>query len=189
MTLRIPLAAATAIALTLTLAACAPVPEPEPTPTPTASASAPAAAPAPEATSEEVDPTPDLTCETIIAPSTVQRLTDLGWSHEAREMRIGADVIEGGIQCVWGDYSVASDHVQIYGFAYIDQDTAAAAQQTLLAEGWKRVDTDGRTYITEDPSFAIATDDDGFGTTYEFGDGWVALADTKQSLLLIERSN
>ena len=41
-------------------------------------------------------------------------------------------------------------------------------------------------YVTESPETAIATDEEGYGMTYLFGDGWVKLADTKQGLLLIE---
>ena len=33
---------------------------------------------------------------------------------------------------------------------------------------------------------AVATDDEGYGLTYLFGDGWVKYADTKQSIALVE---
>jgi hypothetical protein len=31
----------------------------------------------------------------------------------------------------------------------------------------------------------MGTDEDGYGMTYLFGDGWVTLSDTKQGLLLV----
>ena len=48
-----------------------------------------------------------------------------------------------------------------------------------------RADVDDHTFITEPPQFSIAVDEDGFGMTYEFGDGWVTVSDTRQGLLLI----
>ena len=50
-----------------------------------------------------------------------------------------------------------------------------------------RADQDGHQYVTENPDYSIAVDESGFGMTYEFGDGWVTLAYTKQSLVLINR--
>lgn len=192
---RIPLAALAAATIALTLSACATTAEPESTPTPTptpTSTPAETAAATPEPTAEhEPEPEPEPTdaaptCETIIASSTVTALTEHGWTHQDKEFRVGSDVIEGGIQCVWGDFTVASDHVQIFGWAPIDQAASNAAQQKLFAEGWQRADSDGHTYITENPDFAIAVDEDGFGMTYEFGAGWVKLADTRQGLVLVQ---
>ena len=40
--------------------------------------------------------------------------------------------------------------------------------------------------VTESADTAVATDDEGYGLTYLFGDGWVKYADTKQSIALVE---
>lgn len=183
---RIPLTALAATALALGLTACGAA-EPEKTPTPAAVETTPAAEPEETPVPDPGEtPAGDPTCETIVSESTVKALTDIDWSYEQQDFRIGADVIEGGIQCVWGDYSVASDHVMIFGWAPLDSSASANAQQKLLSEGWLRTDDPDHVYITENPDYAVALDEDGYGMTYEFGDGWVALADTRQSLLLID---
>ncbi|MDQ0645272.1 hypothetical protein [Microbacterium murale] len=188
MTRRIPLATLAAVTIALTLSACTAAPEPTPTPTPPPTETA---TPAPEpSVSETPEPeeTPQAapTCETIIAPSTVTALSDHGWTHREHQFRLGEDVVEGGIQCVWGDYTVASDHVQVFGWAPMDQAASNTAQQKLLSAGWQRADSDGHVYITENPDTAFAVDEEGFGMTYEFGDGWVTVADTRRGLVLVE---
>jgi len=189
---RISSTALAAVTIALTLSACSAAAEPEATPTPKPTKTA---APSPEPTPTPTampEPEPEQTasatptCETIIAPSTVAALSEHGWTHREHEFRFGGDVVEGGIQCVWGDYTVPSDNVQVFGWAPIDQAASSAGQQKLLAEGWQRADSDGHVYITENPDTAMATDEDGFGMTYEFGDGWVKLADTRRSLILVE---
>lgn len=188
---RIPLLAVSCAAMMLALASCSAQPDAAPTPmsTPSSTAPAPTSSPTPETVASESpeEPIGDPTCETLIAHSTIEIFDEHGWTHREDEFRIGGDVIEGGLQCVWGDYSVASDNVQIFGWAPLGAAESASAQQRLVAEGWIRADQDGRMFITEDPNFSIALDEAGFGMTYEFGDGWVTLADTKQSLVLIER--
>jgi hypothetical protein len=131
------------------------------------------------------EPAADPTCETIIPAEVVDQFESVGWSAEPEEFRIGATVVPEGIQCVWGDYSVATDHVQIFGWAPLDAETAATLQAELETQGWIREEQDGAVFLTEDPAYAIATDDQGYGMTYGFGDGWVTLADTKQSLVLV----
>ncbi len=187
MTRRFRFASLTALTFALLLAGCSAAPdsampaEPTPAPVETAADTEPGVE-----TPEPEEVTTDPTCESIIAPSTVAALTDLGWTYEEHEFRFGADIVEGGIECVWGDYTVASDHVQVFGWAPLVQEASIAAQEQLVASGWLRADSEGRTYITEDPKYAMATDEEGFGMTYEFGDGWVKLADAKQSLILID---
>lgn len=187
---RTTLAALGAVTLALTLSACATATDSAATPTPTPTAvdsSTPSPEPTPTATPEpEEKPQAAPTCETIIAPSTITAFSEQGWTFRESEFQLGADVVDGGIQCVWGDYTVASDHVQVFGWAPIDQAASTAAQQMLLAEGWRRADSDGHTYLTENPDTAFAVDEEGFGMTYEFGDGWVTLADTRRGLLLVE---
>lgn len=189
MTRRLRFAALFAMTVALVLTGCSTAPESstEPTPPPAPVETAPEPEPTAIETPEPADnDTPEPTCETIISPSTVTALTDLGWTYKEHEFRFGADVVEGGIECVWGDYTVASDHVQVFGWAPLDQNASTAVQKELIASGWLRADADGHTYITEDPTYAMSTDEEGFGMTYEFGDGWVKLADAKQSLILID---
>lgn len=135
-----------------------------------------------------VTPTTDATaaptCETLIRSDLVDSLTARGWTAQTDTFRIGSAEVPGGLWCQWGDYSVASDHVQIYGWARIDAATAAKARAALLTEGWHEVDGD---YVTQDADVSFATDADGYGMTYQFGDGWVTVSDTKQGLLVIER--
>ncbi|GAA1528833.1 hypothetical protein HD600_002442 [Microbacterium ginsengiterrae] len=188
---RTPVAVLASAVLTLSLAACAPEPEEEPTPSasPSPVASEPAATPTPTPVETEPadDPVVAPTCETMIPASTIEIFEGHGWTYEEREFQIGPDVVEDGLACVWGDYTVASDHVQVFGWAPIGAAESASAQQKLLADGWLRVDEAGHTYITEDPAYSISVDEAGYGMTYEFGDGWVTQADTKQSLVLIIR--
>jgi len=184
-----PLALGALLAAAILTACAAPSePEAERTPTPKATASAP---PTPAATTEpagEEDPEPsgEPTCETIITAGTVEGLTSQGWTSKQEELRIGDQLFDEGLLCLWSDFSAPSDHGQMYGWAPLDAEAANSAQSTLQAEGWLRSSEGGSVFFTEDPDVAIATDENGFGMTYEFGDGWVKLADTKQGLLLIE---
>ncbi|GAA3925482.1 hypothetical protein [Microbacterium soli] len=144
------------------------------------------------ATSEPVQQTsppptiPTPTCETIISEGTVRALQEQGWTYEQREFRIGDVPVESGLECMWADYTTASDHGQMYAWGLLSSEQSRTAQAGLQTDGWLRSSEDGRTYFTEDPAYAIAVDDEGYGMTYEFGDGWVKFADTKQGLLLIE---
>ncbi len=65
-------------------------------------------------------------------------------------------------------------------------DAAEDAQANLVSQGWVREDGADGVYITESPEMTIAPDEQGYGMTYLFGDGWVIVADTKQGLVLIE---
>lgn len=188
---RIPVMALASVAVLVAVSGCAAEPEvaPTSTPTPTASAPDPASTPEPEPVETEPIETPvaEPSCETILAPSTTAMFAEQGWTFKQQEFRIGEDIVADGFECVWGDYSVPSDHVQVFGWAPMDAQASAAAQQKLLSQGWLRADADGHLYITEDPDYAFAVDEDGYGMTYEFGDGWVTLADTRQGLVLIKR--
>lgn len=180
--------AATALLLVLTLVGCsggdaphdaAPSTKP-PKPSPEASVDPVAQPPATKT------PNAEPACDTIITASMVKTLTESGWTAEPQEFVIGDLPMTEGILCFWADYTVGSDHGQLYGWSPIDDQDAATAQESLLAEGWTREDGPEGTYITEDPQYAMGTDDEGYGMTYLFGDGWVKLADTKQSLVLID---
>lgn len=131
-------------------------------------------------------PGPAPTCDTIITEGTVEGLTSQGWTFKEREFQIGDVVVPDGLECLWADYSTPSDHGQMYGWGEISAQASRTAQAGLADDGWLRSSEDGHTYLTEDPAYAIAKDDDGYGMTYEFGDGWVKFADTKQGLLLID---
>ncbi|WP_460774286.1 hypothetical protein [Microbacterium sp. GXF7504] len=175
-----------AAASVLLLVGCGGAAEEAPTATPTADAVTSTPTPEPTVTpTEDADAVP--TCETLILPEVVESFTEQGWTAEADTFRIGATEVPEGLWCVWGDYSVASDHVQIYGWAPVDPEVARTARADLLASGWRMVDDPDHDRVTENPDTALDLDEDGYGMTYEFGDGWVIVSDTRQGLLLIER--
>jgi hypothetical protein len=178
------LGAALAIAAAMTAVAGCSAPAPGPSPMPSIEPSGANTPPA------DVDETPvpgaEPTCETIIPAATVEDFESLAWSAEEEEFRVGPTIIEGGIQCVWADHSgPATDHVQIFGWAPIEEDAALDAQESLIAEGWMREESNEGVYITENPETTITTDSQGYGMTYLFGDGWAKVADTKQGIILI----
>lgn len=176
---------ALALGAAAVLAGCA-APEPDPEPT----SQAPTSTPTERAPEETTEPTPepqaDPTCETIIPADVVASFEEANWTFREEVFRVGATEVPDGITCTWGDMSVASDHVQMFGWAPLDADQSAQLQSTLLQEGWLREEGSTGTYITEDPDTAVAPDDEGYGWTYLFGDGWVTFADTKQGLVLVE---
>lgn len=63
---------------------------------------------------------------------------------------------------------------------------AVAREAELVSEGWVREDSDRGVYITADARTSLSKDAEGYGMTYLFGRGWVAVSDTKQGLILIE---
>lgn len=185
---RISSAAVGALILLAVLTACAGPAERDPVASPPPAAQTPQTSAEPATTPEPEDADTALTCEGMISPGTVTALTDAGWSAEAKDFVIGDVTVpaDRGLLCFWADYAVASDHGQLYGWAALDATETAEAQSALLASGWRREDASAGVYITEDPQYSMGTDDDGYGMTYLFGDGWVKFADTKQGLLLVE---
>ncbi|WP_150957422.1 hypothetical protein [Microbacterium testaceum] len=179
------LLAATGFLAALALAGCTSAPDTAPSVAASATATdAPVAEAAPSATPTTEPITP--TCDNIIPTSTVEDFKSLGWTSQEEPFRIGATALNEGIQCKWGDAKVASDRVQIFGWAPIDDATAQQAEKDLVASGWKlERDADGA-YVTENPDWLGGRGVDGYGLTYLFGDGWVKFADTRQSLLLVE---
>ncbi len=156
---------------------------------PSSAAPAPGASAAEPTPSESVDDAPSTaepTCENIIPQATADDFTSLGWTYQKEEFRVGATALEGGIQCKWGDTKIASDRVQIFGWAPLDDDDARTAQKDLVAAGWKVEKDAAGTYVTENPDWLNGRGADGYGLTYFFGDGYVKLADTRQSLILVE---
>lgn len=196
MTVRLPhrlaLAAALSVGIALTAAGCASSPEPAPT-TPGAGSTEtiapvdPSATPGPDETGSAVDPA-TVTCENLIGADLVEELTGQGWTPREDPFVIGDLALPDGTACTWGDFDeMTGDDLLLFGWSPITADDAAVAQSTLEAEGWIREDGEDGVYITEDPSQAIAVDEQGYGMTYLFGDGWVTVSDTKQGLVLIER--
>lgn len=182
--------AAGAVALTAALlatTACASSAPPAADPTASSTpgpASTESAAPTAEPSTA---PVADLTCENMIGEDLVAEFTDVGWTSLAQPFQIGELELASGVQCVWADFEgPAGDHLIIFGWAPISADQARNAQNALVADGWVREDDAAGVYITENPDTTISTDDEGYGLTYLFGDGWVKLADTKQGLVLID---
>lgn len=183
------LAAVAAVGLSaLLLAGCGA--SAEPTPTETIGTDAPTQAPtdaAPVPTAEPSDTAADLTCETLLSQDLLDELAAKGWTAKEAPFAAGGVTLDKGLQCTWADYAVPSGNLMIFGWAPITPDQAKAMQQGLGAKGWLRKTDSDTVYITEDPTQAPTTDENGYGMTYEFGDGWVTVADVKQSLLLIQR--
>jgi hypothetical protein len=180
------LAGISLLAVSLSLASCAASPAPAPSSSPTVATPSASVVETPEPT-PSATAAGEPTCESILPADTVADFEEIGWTAQEKPFYAGAVELADGLQCTWGDYSVATDHVQIFGFARATDTESTTAQEELLSSGWTREDSADGIYITESPDTAIATDEDGYGITYLFGDGWVTIADTKQGLLLIER--
>jgi hypothetical protein len=179
------LVASALLAAALLTTACAGTPAAVPTTTGSPTSGIPSSPVAtPESTEAGAEATP--TCETIIPETTVEDFDSLGWTVKEEPFFIGETQLPGGLQCTWGDYSVASDHVQVFGWAPLSEEQAATARSELLSSGWREVEEAGSVYITENADTAVSVDEEGYGLTYLLGDGWVKLADTKQGLLLVE---
>ncbi len=185
MTLRTTSAAVGALLLAVVLVSCSGTAEESASPSPEAPRPTPTVTATPI---ETAAPTPaaEPACDTIVSAGTVKALTDEGWTFEEQPFVIGDVTLDEGLLCFWADYTVASDHGQLYGWSAIAPEDATQAQTSLLGEGWRREDGPDGIYITENPQFAMGTDEDGYGMTYLFGDGWVKFADTRQGLILIE---
>lgn len=181
---RIRALAVLSLAAVAVLSGCAGSPEPA------TSTSAPSTAPTKPVTTptptETTAPQADPACDTIIPQDVVDDFAKVKWSSISDPFTIGETELPDGILCTWGDVEVASDHVAMYGWAPIDADTATQLQSRMLQEGWVRETGSDGIYITEDKSTVAAPDDEGYGWTYLFGDGWVKFSDTKQGIVLVE---
>ncbi len=177
---------AAALAVTTACAPSSPGPAvPDPEPSAPSEPTTPAT-PSPDAT---VGFSPeDLTCETMLDPDLVSELEGRGWTAREDPFFITDVELPEGLSCTWGDFtSETGDNLLLFAWSPITEDEAATARSTLAAEGWITEEGDDGTYVTEDPEQAIVVDDEGYGMTYLFGDGWVTLSDTRQGLVLIER--
>src|SRR5690606_18762016 len=137
--------------------------------------------PAPDDTTAAAEPT----CETLITPGLADDLAELGGEALEEPFVIGGDTLDDGIQCKWGDPSGGSDTMQLYAWAPVDAEQSEKLQSSLADDGWIREEDDSRVLLTEDPETAFQTDEDGFGFTYAFGDGWVTFSDTRAGLDVI----
>lgn len=141
---------------------------------------------APSEDEQETATADEVTCETLVSPGVVENFAAVGWTAKQEPFRAGVTEVEGGLLCTWADFdSGTGGDLQSFGWAPIDAAQAQQAQHYLLAQGWIREQGDDGVYITESPGTIIAPDENGYGVTYLFGDGWVEQADTKQGLLLI----
>lgn len=177
-------AAVAASGLTVLLAtACSPTP---------GQAGGTAAAPAPGASAPAASAPPtidpaDVTCENMLSPETVDAFTATGWTVREDPFVILDLELPDGTACTWGDFSSpTNDDLVLFGWSPISEADADATEAALEAEGWLREDDDAGVLITEDPDAALRVDEQGYGVTYLFGDGWVKVSDTRQGLDLIE---
>lgn len=186
------LGAALLTAFVAVVTACAPTPSGPPPATPGAQptdAVEPTApsSPGPEETVGAVDPQ-DVTCEMLLEPELVEDLTSRDWTPREDPFYIGDIQLLDGTACTWGDFTAESgDNLLLFAWSPITADERTTAIAALQAEGWTTEEGSEGMYVTEDPAEAIAVDDEGYGMTYLFGDGWVTLSDTKQGLVLIQR--
>lgn len=172
-------------ALALTLAACAgesTPPSASTAPEPSATATAAPASPSPAPTVDAAA----VTCESLIPADLIDTFAAAGWTVRDDPFRVADIELESGHWCTWGDFAgAASDNVQIYGWAPIDEETAAETQSALVSDGWVREEEDAVVFITENPDTTVSTDAQGYGMTLQFGEGWVTVSDTKEGLLVI----
>ena len=182
-----PLLGIAALTVTLALVSGCAAEEPDRAVAPPTASSAPSVEPSPSITPvTPVGRPDDLTCETLIAPDVAAAFADAGWAAQEDVFRIASREIPDGLWCTWGAAGAVTASVQIYGWAGIDADDAKQAQADLLDDGWVSEQTDEGLYVTENPDMTVATDDAGYGMTFLFASGWVAVSDTKEGLLVIQ---
>ncbi|MCC4249383.1 MULTISPECIES: hypothetical protein [Microbacterium] len=183
---RVAAATTAALLVAAVLSACAPNAAPQPAPTAAPTEAAPAETPEPTPTEIPADDA-DPTCETIIPRTTAADFRSIGWAPQTEVFRAGATEVPDGILCKWSDGSATADRVQMFGWAPIEASMAEKVERELVSSGWKREEgANGEVYVTENPDWLGGRGVDGYGITYLFGDGFVKVADTKQSLVLID---
>ncbi|MCT9001478.1 nitrate ABC transporter substrate-binding protein [Microbacterium memoriense] len=177
-------------ALSLLLTGCATSAQPSPTETTVTTA------PNPDPSDGAAEPMPtttatagasEATCDNLVSEEILTDLTVQGWTYRQDPFTVGDLTLEEGMQCMWADFTTASGNLLLFGWAPITEDEAVVAQDQLVAQGWTIEEASDGVYVTEDGMQAPTVDENGYGMTYEFGDGWVTVSDTKQNLLLIER--
>lgn len=147
-------------------------PSPTPTPTPTSTPLA-------------------LTCESIVTADTVSGLssegyTGLKWGDGP--WTIGDQPFADGLACIWSqDHSVGTDNFLWFGWSPADDASRSAAIASLTADGsFVAEETAEGTYVTIDQAQAVTVDENGYGTTYLFSDGWVIGAFTRAGLQAVQ---
>jgi hypothetical protein len=128
---RIMSATAGVLLLVAALTACA-APEPRPSSSPDAVGPRPTETTVPVTSPTPEVPDAELTCESMISAGTVAALADAGWTAETKEFVAGGVELTEGLLCFWADYTVASDHGQLYGWSAIGDSDAASVQAALL---------------------------------------------------------
>ena len=173
---------ATAVSAVALSTACSPT-SPGAGPSVGSTSGAPGAAPSALPT---IDPD-DVTCDNMLSADTVDTFTATGWTVREDPFVILDLELPQGTSCTWGDFSSpTSDDLVLFGWSPISDADASATQAALEAEGWQREDDSRGVLITEDPAAALRVDDEGYGITYLFRNGWVEVSDTKQGLDLID---
>ncbi|MDR2293922.1 MAG: hypothetical protein LBE05_01780 [Microbacterium sp.] len=166
------------------LAGCSPA-APEGTTPATPPATANPSAPDPEGSETATEPV-ELTCESMISAGLASGYTAQGWTAVSNPLYIGSTLIPDGISCTWGNHAgEGNDVAQVFGFGTLTPELAAQAQADLAAQGWTTEEDSAGVLVTEPRDSALIKDADGYGMSYLFGDGWVRLADTRESLILV----
>lgn len=153
-------------------------------PAPTGSAAPapdPAASPSNGATADPVR----ATCDDIVDTDTLAQLNEQGWTYEQTQLEIAGTTIPDGISCMWADFTVPSGDLLIFEWGPVTAEQAETITAALVAAGGTVIPDAEGDYVTEDPEQSLVTDENGYGFTYQFGDGWVAGGDTMQTLLLV----
>lgn len=177
-------------AAALLLAGCTSSEQPDPVETAPVSAEtgAPVAGPDPTSSPEATEePVVELDCASILSPQSVEQFEQVGWTSKQEPFVIAETEQPDGIQCMWADFTVGSGNLLLFAWAPTDDELAASLQSKLIAQGMIREEGPEGIYITEDARFAPTVDEDGYGFTYLFGDGWVTAAETRASLSFIVR--
>lgn len=169
--------------------ACSATPEPAESASGAPTTPAPVETTAAPVTEPTAGPIAAPACDELVSESAVSTYEEYGWTSQQDVFRVGSLELDDGVICRWADFTTASDQIQMFGWAPITESDAASARDELLDSGWIEIEgtASSSVLITENPDYAISLDEEGYGQTYEFGDGWVTFADTKQSLLMIER--
>ncbi len=167
------------------LAGCSAQGAPEQTPVASGPApSSPVASPSTEASAPAL---PDPTCENIIGSASYDELDSSGWQYDQQPFTAGTMEIPDGISCTWTNPGEPGGNILMFGWAPVTTEEAERAQDALESEGYTSEDGDDGVYLTENPDFALTVDENGYGMTYFFGDGYVQFADVKQGLAVVQR--
>lgn len=136
----------------------------------------------------------DATCETIATDDFRSMMAENEWVSWTDDERPGRpfDAFPSGapadaLTCVWGAApELATDNVVVLAWAPIDADAAAAAQESLEAEGFERIEAPEGIYLAmpADPQDPQASED-GYVQSYLFAEDDVRWAMYKDELEFI----